>query len=876
MRLLDLKYAIVEKNKLDQGMDFDLIVTNADTNERYFEDKFHVPRNTRVIIKRAPAGPAGGLIQRLSIMRMKDQKDTMVRHGTLETTLPISGAMTLGAEFSSKRTTNGSTSATTVEATANTRKYDPRMMDSSDEEDEDADTTEGAGVEKIDDKDQDAQLLADLEKQQEEEAAQIKSLAQTAENTRQMEIRVSNSVRNSMRGRRRGPWRAHVRNPVHGAAAKEDEALQNEEEKDSAPIWGGLATTEKSKNVDGNGDNDQADEANPIPKQFRCPFTKKILVDAVNLPCCGATVSKVAAKEKLAKANNTCPLCGTEDVKTSNLQPNKILRGAVSRYIQKKSELGATMDDNALKEFTNVDAEDVNNALGDLNGEEVADVGLKINVNKLKKDDPLKDEKEENKPYNEEETSLILSDDLYQDTEPKAANNKEQVGMGASGTGNAEMGGYGAPEPENLGGYGVIPNDLGGYGATNTNMGGYGSSAATLGGYGATVPSSAQNLGGYGSYVPPSVPGNTGGYGANSTGQSTEVEKVQPRRKEDVDQNMPGSTFVEVDKRRCYKCGEVGHMANSCPYADSTLKCFVCKKTGHLAKNCPETKCYACGKRGHMATQCPNPIPKHLREDYNQGSWNKGSWNRGSYDRPRLYNDHRHHGNTGRSYQRSRGIDDADYDSPRDGYNEMNNGRAPDNNTGDDIKTDGDAGGNEYSTSRGRSISRERSRERSQDRYRESSRSRGRSTERSSVRSGDNENNNRKNPTHRRRWSPDDRNQGISDQEGSNRGSRWSESTRPHKARWAEDDSSSKSANDGGGKDQRKSRWSEEPDSSNNPSRKGDWKGHRKPRWSESDRGSDNNFRYDNDRKRDRSGNSDGGSFFRGNKKSRKRRRRGR
>ena len=277
MRLLDLKYAIVEKNKLDQGMDFDLVVTNADTNEKYLEDKFHVPRNTRVIIKRAPAGPAGGLIQRLSILRMKDHKDTMVRHGTLESTLPTSGTMTLGAEFSSKRTTNGNASATTAGATVNTRKYDPRMMDSSDEEDEDADKTGGAGVEEINNKDQEAQLLADLEKQQEEEAAQIKSLAQTAENTRQMEIRVSNSVRNSMRGRRRGPWRAHVRNPVHGAAAKEDEALKNVEDKDAAPIWGGLATTEKSKNADGNGDDDQDDEANAIPKQFRCPFTKKSL-----------------------------------------------------------------------------------------------------------------------------------------------------------------------------------------------------------------------------------------------------------------------------------------------------------------------------------------------------------------------------------------------------------------------------------------------------------------------------------------------------------------------------------------------------------------------------------------------------------------------
>ena len=398
------------------------------------------------------------------------------------------------------------------------------------------------------------------------------------------------------------------------------------------------------------------------------------------------------------------------------------------------------MDDSALKEFTNVDAEDPNNALGDLNSEEVADVGLKINVNKIKKDDPLKDEKEENnKTYNEEDTSLILSNDIYQDTDVKATGNKEQAGVDASATGHVEMGGYGAVAPNNLGGYGAAPKDLGGYGATNIDMGGYGSSAATLGAMEQQYQVQAQNLGGYGAYVPPSDPGNMGGYGESDTDQSKEAENAQPRREEGVNQNMAGSTFVEVDKRRCYKCGEVGHMANTCPNVDSTLKCFVCKKTGHMAKNCPETKCYACGKRGHMATQCPNPIPKHLREDFNQGSWN-----RGSYDRPRLYNDHGQHGITGRTYQgggRDLDYNDYDNDGGRDGYNERNNGRAPDNSNGDGLRTDGDADANEYSR---RSRSRERSRERSQGRYRESSRSRGRSAERPPVYPGDNENNNQR------------------------------------------------------------------------------------------------------------------------------------
>ena len=282
----------------------------------------------------------------------------------------------------------------------------------------------------------------------------------------------------------------------------------------------------------------------------------------------------------------------------------------MTRYLQKKAELGTTMDDSALKEFTNVDAEDANNALGDLNSEEVADVGLKINVNKIKKDDPLKAEKEENnKTYNEEDTSLILSNDIYQDTDVNATGSKEQAGVDASATGHAEMGGYGAVAPNNLGGYGAAPTglggygaaptdlggygaaptNLGGYGATNTGMGGYGSSAPTLGGYGATVPSQAQNLGGYGAYVPPSNSGDMGGYGAPHADQPKQEKNAQTPREEGVNQNMAGSTFVEVGKRRCYKCGEVGHMANSCPYVDSTLKCFVCKKTGHIAKNCPET-----------------------------------------------------------------------------------------------------------------------------------------------------------------------------------------------------------------------------------------------------------------------------------------------
>ena len=326
LRLLDLKYAIVEMNKLDKGMDFDLIVTNADTNETYRDDKFHVPRNTRVIVKRAPAGPNGGIIQQMNLLKMKDQKDTMVRHGVLGSALPTNATMSLGSEFSSKNDSDDKAGNSGV-ATKKEEKYDPRMMDSSDEEDDDdgnddTNVNDKEAADNIDEEngdDDEAKLLAELEKQQEEEAAQIKSLAQTAENTRQMEIRVSNSVKSSIRGRRRGPWRAHVRD--HSDLKKKEggdgDKVDSGDVADgggtegtpSAPIWGGLATTKKDNDSnEQNQSNDGGDDVNAtkssIPKQFQCPITKKVLVDAVNLPCCGATVSKVAAKEKLKKLNN--------------------------------------------------------------------------------------------------------------------------------------------------------------------------------------------------------------------------------------------------------------------------------------------------------------------------------------------------------------------------------------------------------------------------------------------------------------------------------------------------------------------------------------------------------------------------------------------
>ena len=38
-------------------------------------------------------------------------------------------------------------------------------------------------------------------------------------------------------------------------------------------------------------------------------------------------------------------------------------------------------------------------------------------------------------------------------------------------------------------------------------------------------------------------------------------------------------------EKRCYRCGELGHMANDC---QNKVKCFECKEFGHISTNCPK------------------------------------------------------------------------------------------------------------------------------------------------------------------------------------------------------------------------------------------------------------------------------------------------
>ena len=66
IRVLDLKKAIVDKKKLAKGLDFDLVITDAQNGKVYDDETTQLPRNTSVTVKRIPSQqPGSGLLARM-------------------------------------------------------------------------------------------------------------------------------------------------------------------------------------------------------------------------------------------------------------------------------------------------------------------------------------------------------------------------------------------------------------------------------------------------------------------------------------------------------------------------------------------------------------------------------------------------------------------------------------------------------------------------------------------------------------------------------------------------------------------------------------------------------------------------------------------
>lgn len=86
-----LKEKIFESKHLGRGTDFDLVVTNAQTNEEYLDEAMLIPKNTSVLIRRVPGRP------RMTIVTEQEPKVENKRDNTEpeKSGFPVTGASTM-------------------------------------------------------------------------------------------------------------------------------------------------------------------------------------------------------------------------------------------------------------------------------------------------------------------------------------------------------------------------------------------------------------------------------------------------------------------------------------------------------------------------------------------------------------------------------------------------------------------------------------------------------------------------------------------------------------------------------------------------------------------------------------------------------------